>query len=151
MSKSQFLKVVTLVLVCSSLSAYRIMARPSTSLSEKQLISQATSTEETETIQGEITTIENDLVTVQTSEGLIREITILEKEQQQLGLKPGNIVSVTLNKTASGEEIPEKVMLEEESALTSNTTVTTTDTNTVAPTSTQPTTEVSTEPIPALW
>lgn len=151
MSKSQFLKVVTLALVCSSLSAYGIMARPSTSLSEKQLISQTTTTEETETIKGEITAIENDLVTVQTSEGLIKKITISETEQQQMGLQPGSIVSVTLKKTASGEEIPEKVMLEGESALTTETTGTTSDINAVAPTSTQPTTEVSTEAVPALW
>ena len=147
MSKLQFVKVVILALVFSILSTDRIMARPSTSLSEKQLISQTTSTEETETIKGEITQIENDVVKVQTSKGQIKEIKISETEQQQLGLKPGNIVSVTINKTAGGEEIAEKVMLEEQSALTAETT----DTNGVGTTSPQPTTEVQTEPVPALW
>lgn len=147
MSKLQFLKVAILALVGSSLSSYLIIARPSTSLSEKQLLSQTTSIEETETIKGEITEIENSLVRVQTAAGTIKEITISETEQQKLGLKPGNIVSVTISKTASGEEIPEKVMLEEESALTTETT----NTDDADPTSTQLTTELSTEPVSALW
>ena len=151
MSKLQFLKVLILALACSSLSAYRIMARPSSSLSENQLISQATSTTESETFKGEITAIENDLVKVQTPEGLVKDIKISEAEQQQMGLKPGSIVSVTLNKTATGEEIPEKVMLEEQPDLAADTTDVPTETDAVAPTSTEQTTEVSTEPVPALW
>jgi hypothetical protein len=158
MSKLQFLQVAILVVVFSSLSTYRITARPSTSLSEKQLISQTTGTEETETIKGEITEIENDVVKVQTSEGQIEEIIISETEQQQLGLKPGTKISVTINNTTSGEESVEKVMLEEESAST----IDTTDNNGASTTSTEQITEVQTEPqtttttgqpqpVPALW
>ena len=135
-SKLQFLKVTLLVVVFSSWSTYQITASPSKSLSEKQLISQTTGTEETATIKGEITEIENDIVKVQTSEGQIKEIKISETEQRQLGLKPGNIISVTINKTTSGEEITEKVMLEGESASTTGTI----DTN-----------GVRTIPVPALW
>ena len=151
MSKLQFLKVVILALVCSSLPAYRIIARPSSSLSENQLISQTPSTAASETFTGEITAIDNDLVKVQTPEGLIKDVKISETEQQQLGLQLGSIVSVTVNTTASGEEIPEKVMLEEQPELAADATDIASETNTVAPTNAQETTEVSAEPVPALW
>ena len=151
MSKLQFLKVVILALVCSSLPAYRIIARPSSSLSENQLISQTPSTAASETFTGEITAIDNDLVKVQTPEGLIKDVKISETEQQQLGLQLGSIVSVTVNTTASGEEIPEKVMLEEQPELAADATDIASETNTVAPANTQETTEVSAEPVPALW
>ena len=150
MSRLQLSKVVILALICSSLSTYRIMARPSQSLSEELLISQTAGTEKTETIKGEITEIENDIVKVQTSEGRIKEIKISETEQQQLGLKPGNLVSVTIKTTTEGVEIPEKVMLEEESDLTVETTDTN-ETNGIGTTDPQQTTEVQTEPVPALW
>ena len=151
MSKLQFLKVVILALVCSSLPAYRIIARPSSSLSGNQLISQTPSTVASETFTGEITAIESDLVKVQTPEGLVKDIKISQTEQQQMGLQLGSIVSVTVNTTASGEEIPEKVMLEEQPDSAADTTVVSTETDAVAPTSNKPTTEVSTEPVPALW
>ncbi len=151
MSKLQFLKVVILALVCSSLPAYRIIARPSSSLSENQLISQTPSTAASETFTGEITAIDNDLVKVQTPEGLIKDVKISETEQQQLGLQLGSIVSVTVNTNASGEEIPEKVMLEEQPDLAADATDIASETNTVAPTNAQETTEVSAEPVPALW
>ena len=151
MSKLQFLKVVILALVCSSLPAYRIIARPSSSISENQLISQTPSTAASETFTGEITAIDNDLVKVQTPEGLIKDVKISETEQQQLGLQLGSIVSVTVNTTASGEEIPEKVMLEEQPELAADVTDIASETNTVAPANTQETTEVSAEPVPALW
>ena len=142
-SKLQILTGTTLALLLSSLSAYPAIARTSSSLTEEQLISQTTETEETkieetETIKGEIIELEGDVVKVQTSEGEIEEIKISETDQQRMGLKPGTKISATVRIVGDGMiAIPEKVMLEEATA--------TTETNVGSATSAQQTTEVQTE------